>query len=79
MVAVLGGLVVLLLFIVAGMWATIWEQRNQLAELREVRRSHIPNPWHVVVSHDRATLPELWPVGELDADDEPTQVCRIDP
>lgn len=76
MVAFLGGLVVFLMLIIGGMWATIWEQRNQIAELREVRRSHAPRPWHVVVD-ERQTLPELWPAGDDGRPDEPTLASKV--
>lgn len=78
MVAILGGLLVFALFIIAGLWATLLDTRARVAEL-EALCAPTSEPWHVVVSHNRDTLPEIWPAGDGDAADEPTQVCRLQP
>lgn len=80
MVAFLGGLVVLLFFLLVGALATIERKNHRIAELEAVRaRESTPaksTAWHVVVCHDddgRDSLFDLWPIGD-DRPDEPTKV-----
>jgi hypothetical protein len=76
-VAFLAGLVVLLLLLLMGAWATIEAKTGRIAELEALRAPAMPKStaWHVVV-RERPTMPELWPRGD-ERDDVPTKVCPL--
>jgi hypothetical protein len=80
MVAVLGGLVTFLAVMVAGMWATIRVQREQIAELETQARPPTSAPVWVIRTREEVDpitvreLPRLFP---LEGNDEPTRVCRL--
>lgn len=83
MVAFLGGLVVALMFIISGMWATIHRKQARINELEALHAPPTSPPWSVIrareESLDRVTEPSLPPLFEMEGNDEPTKVCRIHP
>ena len=83
MVAFLGGLVVMLLFLLMGAWATIERKNGRIAELEALHAPPTSPPFSVIRAReadgDRATDPDLPPLFELEGNDEPTKVCRLHP
>ncbi len=79
MVAFLGGLVVLLMFLLLGAWATIAARDERIAELEAVRVPSTQPPVavrarrHDTSFDDGPALPRL---NDMVGNDEQTQVCR---
>lgn len=80
MVAILGGLCVLLFFLLVGAWATIEARNDEIAELKAVRAPPSSPPVavrarrHDVYFDDGPSLPRL---ANIEGNDEPTKVCRL--
>jgi hypothetical protein len=75
MVAVLAGLVVFLLLMLIGAWATIEAKNERIAELEAI---HVPTAPPVPVFRERSSVPErdtlvdLPKLFDLEGNDEPT-------
>jgi hypothetical protein len=81
MVAILGGLVVLLFFLLVGAWATIAARDERIAELEALHAPPTTAPWSMIRAREepleRATDPGLPPLFDLEGNDEPTKVCQL--
>jgi hypothetical protein len=79
MVAFLGGVIVLLMFLLLGAWATIAARDERIAELEAVHAPSTSPPVavrgrrHDASFDDGPALPRL---NDLVGNDEQTQVCR---
>lgn len=82
MVAILGGFSVFLMMLLMGAWATIAAKNERIAELEALHTPTSP-PFSVIHARERAderdTCPDLPPLFDMEGNDEPTQVCRIQP
>lgn len=80
MVAFLGGIIVLLMFLLLGAWATIEARNERIAELEAVRAPSTQPPVairgrrHDTSFDDGPALPRLH---DMVGNDEPTRVCRL--